>query len=62
MQGLINAKIVSLGRQGRTKYINVAIDKKQIEDLLDEDKFLSDIIYELKQNTTYLGSTQMRLV
>ena len=62
MQGLINAKIVSLGRQGRTKFINVAIDKKQIEDLFDEDKFLSDIIYELKQNTTYFGSTQMRLV
>ena len=40
MQGLINAKIVSLGRQGRTKFINVAIDKKQIEDLFDEDKFL----------------------
>ena len=62
MQGLINAKIVSLGRQGRTKFINVAIDKKQIEDLFNEDKFLSDIIYELKQNTTYFGSTQMRLV
>ena len=62
MQGLINAKIVSLGRQGRTKFINVAIDKKQIEDLFHEDKFLSDIIHDLKQNTTYFGSTQMRLV
>ena len=62
MQGLISAKIVSLGRQGRTKFINVAIDENQIEELFEEDSFLSDIMKELTKSGKYIGSTQMRLI
>jgi len=62
MQGLISAKIVSLGRQGRTKFINVAIDENQVEELFEEDSFLSDIIKELTKTGKYIGSTQMRLI
>ena len=62
MQGLINAKIVSLGRRGRTKYISLAIDEKQVKELFKEDSFLSDIIKELEKTGKYIGSTQMRLV
>ena len=62
MQGLINAKIVSLGRQGRTKFINVAIDEDQVKELFEEDSFLSDIMKELTKSGKYVGSTQMRLI
>ena len=62
MQGLISAKIVSLGRQGRTKFINVAIDENQVKELFDEDSFLSDIMKELTKSGKYIGSTQMRLI
>ena len=62
MQGLINAKIVSLGRQGRTKFISVAINENQILELFTEDIELSDIIEELTRSGRYIGSTQMRLI
>ena len=62
MQGLINAKIVSLGRQGRTKFISVAINENQIQELFAEDIELSDIIEELTRSGSYIRSTQMRLI
>ena len=62
MQGLINAKIVSLGRQGRTRFISVAIDETQVKELFKEDSFLSDIMDELTKTGNYIGSTQMRLI
>ena len=62
MQGLIHAKIVSLGRQGRTKFISVAINENQIQELFAEDIELSDIIEELTRSGTYIRSTQMRLI
>ena len=62
MQGLINAKIVSLGRQGRTRFISVAIDETQVKELFKEDSFLSDIVDELTKTGNYIGSTQMRLI
>ena len=62
MQGLINAKIVSLGRQGRTKFISIAINEKQIQELFAEDIELSDIMEELTRCGSYIKSTQMRLI
>jgi cell division control protein 6 len=61
MQGLINAKIVSLGRQGRTRYINLEMDKRQIESILEEDDFLSEIIEGMKESR-YFSSMQLRLI
>ena len=62
MQGMINAKIVSLGRQGRTKFISMAIDQAQIDELFTEDAFLSDINIELTKSGNYISSTQLRLI
>ena len=62
MQGMINAKIVSLGRQGRTKFISMAIDQVQIDELFAEDAFLSDINIELTKSGNYISSTQLRLI
>ena len=62
MQGLISAKIVSLGRQGRTKFINLAIEENQVKELFREDSFLSDIIDEVTRSGNYIESTQMRLI
>jgi cell division control protein 6 len=62
MQGMINAKIVSLGRQGRTKFISMAIDQNQIDELFAEDAFLSDISIELTKSGNYISSTQLRLI
>ena len=62
MQGLINAKIVSLGRQGSTTFISVVLDENQVKELFREDSFLSDIMDELTKTGNYIGSTQTRLV
>ena len=61
MQGLINAKVVSLGRQGRTKYINLEMDQRQIEAILDEDDFFNRIIEGMKESR-YFSSMQLRLI
>jgi len=61
MQGLINAKVVSLGRQGRTRYISIAIEQSQIDGALDNDSFLSRVIKEIKISG-YLSSMQLRLI
>ena len=62
MQGLIHAKIVSLGRQGRTKFINLAIDKKQLTTIMQNDSFFTDIIEELTKKNGFAGSMQLRLI
>ncbi|MEC8997333.1 MAG: orc1/cdc6 family replication initiation protein [Candidatus Thermoplasmatota archaeon] len=61
MQGLINAKVVSLGRQGRTKFIGMAIEKSQIDCILTDVPFLSDIVEEMRK-AGYLRSMQLRLI
>jgi len=61
MQGLINAKVVSLGRQGRTRYISIAIEQSQIDGALNNDSFLSRVIKEIKMSG-YLSSMQLRLI
>ena len=61
MQGLINAKVVSLGRQGRTRYISLAIEQNQVDNALDNDAFLSRVIKEIKMSG-YLSSIQLRLI
>ena len=61
MQGLINAKVVSLGRQGRTRYISLSIEQSQIDGALDNDSFLSRISKEIKMSG-YLSSMQLRLI
>ena len=61
MQGLITAKIISLGRQGRTKYINLAIGNRQINSILEDDSFLSEIVFNMKK-TGFKGSVQVRLL
>ncbi|MHA1269663.1 MAG: Cdc6/Cdc18 family protein [Candidatus Helarchaeota archaeon] len=43
MLGLINAKIVSLGRYGRTKKIRLNIPKNIIEKMIEEDSTLSSL-------------------
>ena len=61
MQGLINAKVVSLGRQGRTKYITLEMDQRQIEAIFDEDDFVNEIIEGMKESR-YFSSMQLRLI
>ena len=61
MQGLINAKVVSLGRQGRTRYINLEMDQRQIEAILGEDDFLNRIVEGMKESR-YFSSMQLRLI
>ncbi|TXT56904.1 MAG: ORC1-type DNA replication protein [Candidatus Thorarchaeota archaeon] len=47
MLGLINTTVISKGRYGRTKKIRLAIGKRQIGTILDEDVRLSKISKEL---------------
>ena len=61
MQGLINAKVVSLGRQGRTRYINLEMDQRQIDAILEEDDFLNKIVEGMKESR-YFSSMQLRLI
>jgi Cdc6-like AAA superfamily ATPase len=41
MLGLINTTVISKGRYGRTKKIKLAVNKKQIGAILDDDIRLS---------------------
>jgi len=61
MQGLIHAKIVSLGRQGRTKFINLAIDTKQLKSIIQNDSLFTDIFEEIVKSNKF-GSMQLRLI
>ncbi len=47
MLGLINTTVVSKGRYGRTKKIRLAVSKKQIGAILDEDVRLSKVARDL---------------
>lgn len=62
MQGLIHAKTVSLGRQGRTKYINLAIEENQLKIVMKNDSFFADILEELEKSNSFTGSMQLRLI
>ena len=62
MQGLIHAKTVSLGRQGRTKYISLAIEENQLKVVMKNDSFFADILEELEKPNTFAGSMQLRLI
>ena len=62
MQGLINAKVVNLGRHGRTKYINLAVDKDQLLNMIKNDHFLSDLIESMTKQQIFTKSMQSRLI
>ena len=62
MQGLINAKVVNLGRYGRTKYIDLAIDKNQLLSIIKNDHFLYDLIESMKKKQIFTKSLQSRLI
>ena len=62
MQGLIHAKTVSLGRQGRTKYISLSIEENQLKVVMKNDSFFADILEELEKSNTFTGSMQLRLI
>ena len=62
MQGLINAKVVNLGRHGRTKYIDLAVDKNQLLNIIKNDHFLSDLIDSMNKKQIFSKSLQSRLV
>jgi cell division control protein 6 len=62
MQGLINAKIVNLGRHGRTKYIDLAVDKEQLLRIIQHDHFLSDLIEAMTKLQIFTKSMQSRLI
>ena len=62
MQGLIHAKTVSHGRQGRTKYISLAIEENQLKVVMKNDSFFADILEELEKSNTFTGSMQLRLI
>ena len=47
MLGLINTTVISKGRYGRTKKIRLAVGKRQIGNILDEEVRLSQIAREL---------------
>jgi cell division control protein 6 len=52
MLGIVNAKVVNLGRYGRTKKITLAVHLAQLANMLDEDSQvgrLRDFIPQLKQ-------------
>mgnify|MGYP006983862008 CR=1 FL=1 len=60
--------IISLGRYVANwrafwqKFISMAIDQNQIDELFAEDAFLSDIHIELTKSGNYISSTQLRLI
>ena len=62
MQGLINAKVVNLGRHGRTKYIDLAVEKEQLLNIIKNDHFLSDLIESMTKQQIFTKSMQSRLI
>ena len=62
MQGLVHARTVSLGRQGRTKYISLAIEENQLKVVMKNDSFFADILEELEKSNVFPGSMQLRLM
>ena len=61
MQGLINARVVSLGRHGRTRYINVEVPYEDLQLLMAEDSFMAGVL-EATERGHIGGSTQARLI
>ena len=62
MQGLIHAKTVSLGRQGRTKYISLAIEENQLKVVMKNDSFFALILEVLEISNSFTGSMPLRLI
>jgi cell division control protein 6 len=55
MLGLINTTVISKGRYGRTKKIRLAVSKKQIGAILDEDVRLTKIANELMDEHDFVS-------
>ncbi|MEM1673591.1 MAG: ORC1-type DNA replication protein [Candidatus Bathyarchaeia archaeon] len=55
VMGLLNSRVVSLGRYGRTKKISLGIPRKIIIDVLSEDEILKDM---LNYKPRFLSSLQ----
>jgi len=49
--GLVNAKVVSMGRYGRTKKIRLEISRGLIKDVFGDDNRFTRVISYLPQNT-----------
>jgi len=47
MMGLINTTVISKGRYGRTKKIKLAVSKKQIGAILDDDSRLNEVAKDM---------------
>jgi len=62
MQGLIHARVVNLGRHGRTRYIDLAVDKEQLLNIIKNDHFLSDLIESMTKQQIFTKSMQSRLI
>ncbi len=52
MLGIINARVKSFGRKGRTKEINVNISKDIIK-ILNNDDLFQDCVYKSKKQMTF---------
>ena len=55
MLGLINTTVISKGRYGRTKKIRLAVSKKQIGAILDEDVRLTKITNDLMDEHEFVS-------
>jgi len=44
MLGIINARVVSLGRGGRTRFINIDISTQEMRSILSEDSFMTMVL------------------
>lgn len=43
--GILNAKVVSLGRYGRTKRVKLGIPRNTLKQIYSEDEYLSDLVH-----------------
>ena len=60
MQGLISARVVSLGRHGRTRLISTAIAFSELQPIITEDSFMSEALDLATEGG--LVRTQLRLM
>ena len=44
MYGLISTRLVSYGRQGRTRIINLEMEEREIKKIMKEDSYMKDIL------------------
>lgn len=63
MLGIINARVVSLGRGGRTRFINVDINPQEMRSILDADSFMNMVLDSTEDDDSIaLNMAQSRLI